>query len=318
LALKHSNDEHPEWERLNDPLGKARILTDNPTARGLLAGEIPLVELNHLRPQGIKLPDIKWSPLQRVMFGAEELAQYDDFRKGTKALSLEDLAKRYPGLVELKEVKIPESRLTAGMSGGLFTPVSKTTMQYADSFAKGLSGGQDWKAGAAVLKQGVKPANPIQDLSRTAIRLNAASGGNVSKKVAPLMDELKSVMKVTGRKVPKVPPSDGFKFTPTPDSPKIKVVKNIPKRAVGKKILGAIPVLGAAIDIGMGVQDVLRAGQAAYAGDWDEAKAHSTNAVGHGFDAAIGASVVGEVLNIGANVAGHEGFGSMVESQVFD
>jgi hypothetical protein len=86
-------------------------------------------------------------------------------------------------------------------------------------------------------------------------------------------------------------------------------VKDLPKKkppvSLGKRFFGAIPLVGVAIDVNEAYKDYE---------DGEYLKA-----LAHGGDALLGASIIGDVFNIGANVAGYDGaFTALVESDALE
>jgi len=287
----------------------------------MITGEIPLIELNELKRQGVNLKPFRTNAITTAMYGQESLAAYEALRLEKKALSLRELAKRFPTMINQVDIPVPVS---VGKSG-VFSPSSSHGMGYARAFASGdvlLDSKQGVKS---VLDYTRKAPTPLLDKAMD-VRNVMASVTDQPLKTSPKTKVMDLVMGETPKSLdPKAPKYnyEGFNFEADkpvkPKSPpKVTKLKNIPKNLTGKRLLGAIPILGGAVDGGMGIADLLRAGSALIDGDTDAAWGHTTNAMGHGLDLMIAATVVGEGLNIGANTQGYDGFGSFVESMIFD
>lgn len=291
--MADSFDEHPLLEGLNEALAKARVITDNTTARAVLTGEMPMVELNALKASGTKLEPLTESPLLRVIFGEQALADYERLRTAPEAFTPHSLAKEFPETV--KTVDAPRFMPT----GYTYSPTNRVGMNYAKGVASDAVSEDGFKSAKAFAKASVDPATPIADAVATRHHLRTPGPGNAE------MGFMKSANTYGSERVHTAPKSPSKKVT------------NLTKRFGLKKAVAMIPVIGAAVDVTMGVSDLLKGAGALISGEAGAGE-HFQNAAAHGGDALLGGLVVGEVLNIGANAAGHDGFFSLVESELDD
>jgi hypothetical protein len=280
-------------EGLNDVLAKARVITDNTTARAVLTGEMPMVELNALKASGKQLEPLVETPLLKVVYGDQALADYERLRTAPEAFTPHSLAKEFPETV--KTVDAP--RFTP--PGYTYSPTNRVGMNYAKGVAAGAVTDDGFKSAKAFAKASVDPATPIADAIATRHHLQSPGPGNAEKGF------MKSANTYGAERVHTAPKSQS------------KKVVNLTKRFGLKKFVAMIPVIGAAVDVTMGVSDLLKGTSALISGEAGAAE-HFQNAAAHGGDALLGGLVVGEVLNIGANAAGHDGFVSMLESELDD
>lgn len=294
---------HPYLDPLNEALSKARVATESSAVRALLTGELPLVELNTLKRSGVKLADVSDNPLIQLLYSDAQLADYERLRKAPAAFDPAQMVKQFPSSVA--SVEIPD--ILDMPRGYYYTPTDRGAMAFASDFNKGLFTGLPSTL-TGYMKQAIIPATPILDNVRDRVKL--------AKSPRPAVVSAVDAVAGTGA-------DDGFTKAPKPDPPKgmdrVKStqVKNVPKRSVARKFLGAIPVLGAAIDVGMGVSDLTRSFTSVLSQD-GEAGEHFQNALAHGGDALVGASLIGEGANIYANFQGHDGIVSLAESELTD
>lgn len=146
---------------------------------------------------------------------------------------------------------------------------------------------------------------------RTSDLFKSITDRRINRKAASLLDEAASarltggaainfVEKYGGKKVADtltaVPPGQGGVVTNSTraSAAAVDVSKTAGKKAAAKRAAAqAVPVLGSLVDIGWGVQEGLD-------GDYDDM-------VGHFGDAALGLTLLGDVLNISASLAGEAG-----------
>lgn len=294
---------HPYLDPLNEALSKARVATESSEVRALLTGELPLVELNTLKRSGVELADLSDNLLIQLLYSDSQLADYERLRKAPQAFTPAQLVKQFPASVA--SVEVPE--ILNMPRGHYYTPTDRGAMAFASDFNKGLFTGLP-SSMTGYLKQSTIPATPVLDNLRDRTKLARSPN-------AKLTQALDAVAQSGS--------DDGFAKSPKPSPPKgmdvveSTKVSNVPKRSVARRFLGALPVLGAAIDVGMGVSDLTRSFTSLLAQD-GEAGEHFQNALAHGGDALVGASLAGEALNIYANFQGHDGIVSLAESELTD
>jgi hypothetical protein len=317
---------------LNNLLQEVRLVSDNPNARAVLTGEMPLVEINALKKAGATLEPLSSTPFTRMVYGTDAIEAYESIRKAKNAHKLTSLAKKFPTLVSLTE-----SPLTFKHGGlaGTYSAVSQAGTDYA----KAVSSGKLLKASEHLnVSKGmmITPATPVGDELFTSLLAHSAvadvdppkiKGSDFGDKLVKRLDDNSKVKSLVNA----WDSAPGFEFDKLLDkagnakhveAPKVNVAKNIAKRMPMKRVLGAIPVLGALVDVGLGVMDLGRAVESVAHGEYREALGHTTNALGHGVDLAVASSIAGEGFNLAANFApspdgkGYDGAGSWLESHI--
>lgn len=296
MAEQHDT-HHPLLDRVNNALAETRIAMDIPTLRAVVTREMPIVELNALKASGVKMKPLPNNPLMGLLFGNEALEDYDRLRTARSAFTPTQLVRSFPDSVGTAKTLLPTS------PGYVFSPANRPGINYARAVAAG-GVGEDILPGVKMFGKGfIDPATPVTDAL-----LNVSK---MAKDPAPWTHPYG-----TGDL-----PKTGFMSSPTDvksnvRKPSVKVVNKTPRFGF-KRVVAAIPVIGAAVDITMGLTDVYRAASTFAKGE-EGAGEHLQNAGAHLGDALVGAAVVGEAANIYANFKGHDGIISMAEAGLTD
>jgi len=284
LAQEH---EHPFLQGLNEQIAGLRTLTSVPEVARQI-DFVPLASFNALRRSGVVLP-----PLEDILedfprMTKQEIQAYTEIANSQQGLRVQQLEARFPSIFSaVSEVELRKP----SRSAVAYIPADSQGMALARSLVdkyNSPSVTNRIKARAPMVQEIVADMTPIADAKLSDIQ---ASRGAVKPSNAGFLESLES----------RVLDTRGYQADVRPG--KKASVKVVPKKSGARKLLGSLPFIGAAIDVGMGVSDVV-------AGDYREGLAHFG-------DAAIGATGVGEVANLALGMAtDSEGVATFVEDQL--